>query len=260
MRVPVASMICMAVSALICFGLPVALAVAYRRRGARLTPLFVGMGIFVLFVLVLEQGVHALVLYGPAGGTIQGNLWLYALYGGLMAGLFEETGRLLAFRFLLRNASREDALMYGAGHGGIEAILLAGFTMINNLVLSSALNAGTLNPGTLGLTEEQANAVVQQLTGLSAPTFLLGGVERVLAVALHVSLSVLVYAAVCRGRRWCFPAAIALHAGVDAVTLLIARALPSWAVELVVLAWVIAAVLIARRVWNTFEEEKPVSP
>ena len=34
--------------------------------------------------------------------------------------------------------------MYGAGHGGIEAILLAGMTMLSNITLALALNRGGL--------------------------------------------------------------------------------------------------------------------
>ena len=70
--------------------------------------------------------------------VIRGNIWLYALYGGLMAGLFEETGRYLAFSFALKKyrAKNVNALMYGAGHGGFEAIVIVGLTMINNIVWS----------------------------------------------------------------------------------------------------------------------------
>lgn len=258
MKVSAFRMACMAISMLVCFLLPVALAVVYKRRGARLTPLFVGVGVFILFALVLEQWIHGVVLSGPLGGVIQGNLPLYALYGGLMAGVFEETGRFLAFHVLLRDATREDALMYGAGHGGIEAILLAGMTMVNNLILSSMINAGTLTEGFGGLTQEQLDGVVGQMTTIPATDFLMGGLERVLAVALHVALSVLVYAAVCRGMRWCFPAAIALHAGADALMLLVSPVLPTLGIELVVLVCVVLVVLLARRVWGQFSEEKPL--
>ena len=54
---------------------------------------------------------------------------LYALYGGLAAGLFEETGRLLAFRFILKpHTARITALSYGIGHGGIEAFWVMGLS------------------------------------------------------------------------------------------------------------------------------------
>ena len=82
------------------------------------------------------------VRWAPA---LQGNLWLYALYAGLMAGAFEECGRWLALKLTLRwSRGPEDALMYGAGHGGIEAVLLAGMTMLNNIIISLALNQGGL--------------------------------------------------------------------------------------------------------------------
>ena len=58
--------------------------------------------------MVLERIFHFLVLQSGAGTVIQGNIWLYALYGGLAAGIFEETGRFLAFRFVLRG--RQDRI------------------------------------------------------------------------------------------------------------------------------------------------------
>jgi uncharacterized membrane protein YhfC len=89
----------------------------------------------LLFAFVLEQIVHSIVLTSPAGTKIQGSIWLMALYGGLMAGLFEETGRFLAFKTILRSKRNNDAnaLMYGAGHGGFEAMMILGITMISNL-------------------------------------------------------------------------------------------------------------------------------
>ena len=102
------SMVCMAVSMAICFLLPLGLALFFRRQGGRWRDFFLGAAVFFLFALVLEQGGHSLVLNGPLGQTITGNLLLYALYGGLMAGLFEEVGRLVAFR-LLRPAPGQTA-------------------------------------------------------------------------------------------------------------------------------------------------------
>ena len=65
---------------------------------------FVGAAVFVLFVLVLESGMHALV-FGISGEGITKNIWIYALYGGLAAGLFEETGRCRLIPLRLRDAS-----------------------------------------------------------------------------------------------------------------------------------------------------------
>ena len=98
----------------------------YKKKGGQVSAFFVGCAVFVVFALLLESLVHNLVLKGlPVGEKILGNTLLYALYGGLMAGLFEETGRFLAFKTVLKKRQDNDrnALMYGAGHGGIECIL-----------------------------------------------------------------------------------------------------------------------------------------
>ena len=52
------------------------------------------------------------------------------LYGGLMAGVFEETGRYVSFKWFLKKETRiQDGLSYGIGHGGIEAMLIVGQCM-----------------------------------------------------------------------------------------------------------------------------------
>ena len=204
-----------------------------------------GCVIFPLFAMTLEGSINRAVLYGPIGDTITGNLWLYALFGGAMAGIFEECGRWAAFR-LTRRWSRgpEDALMYGAGHGGIEAALLAGSMMLNNLLVSMALNqdglAGGGGPDGHGPPVRRLKS--RPWSPWSPPPagmYLWSGFERVVAIAIHLSLSVLVYAAV-RNRSWKgLVLAILLHAGVDACAILTSAWLPIAGVELAALAWAV---------------------
>ncbi len=68
-----------------------------------------------------------------AGEALTGSVILYAVYGGLMAALFEETGRYIAMRFLVKPMDFPNAFMYGAGHGGVEAMLLCGVASISNI-------------------------------------------------------------------------------------------------------------------------------
>lgn len=141
-NVSYAAMAIMALVGLFTVVFPLGLGLVFWKRcGGRWRFFLLGCVIFPLFALTLEGSVNRAVLYGPMGGAVTGNLWLYALFGGAMAGIFEECGRWAAFR-LTRRWSRgpEDALMYGAGHGGIEAALLAGSMMLNNLLVSVALN------------------------------------------------------------------------------------------------------------------------
>ena len=119
----------------------------------------------------------------PLGQVLQSNIWLYGLYGGLAAGIFEEVGRFLAFKLVLRNRrERITALSYGLGHGGIEAFLLLAVTYFNNLYLFSVLsNGGTLAP--------ELTAALENLAALPAVMYLWAGLERVIAITIHMALS-----------------------------------------------------------------------
>ena len=126
-----ATMIWLACGALFCFALPIGLLVWWRRtRHAKLTPFFVGALTFFLFALVLEPLMHQLFLVSDnaVSRALNASPWLYALYGALAAGVFEETGRYFAFSVLLTKRSypeRDTAVTYGIGHGGFEAMTAA---------------------------------------------------------------------------------------------------------------------------------------
>lgn len=127
-------------------GLPVLVLLVWKFkfcRGAKLFPAVVGAVTFVVFAQVLE-GVPKAIFFGGGTGVSQYVLthaWAYTLIGCLLAGVFEEVGRYLAFRFLLkRYTNRRDAVTYGIGHGGIEAILVLGLTAINNIAIAMTLH------------------------------------------------------------------------------------------------------------------------
>lgn len=242
--------------------LPLGLGIFFSRgKKGRWRFFLTGCLIFPVFALILEQAAHSVVLQGAPGAVIQGNIWLYALYGGLMAGIFEECGRWAAFKLSLRwSRGPEDALMYGAGHGGIEAVLLVGMTMFNNIVLALALNRGGLEAveSIMGPIPETQLAAIQALGSYPAGMYIWAGVERLVAVSLHIALSVLVYVSVKRRDKWFwFPAAILLHAFVDAAIILTNVWLPVAATEAVAALLTLGVILLARR---EYAEEKTDTP
>ena len=240
--------------------LPAALGLILRKKyGCRPLPFFVGCLVFLAFALVLESTVHNLVLTGALGEKILSTPWLYALYGGLAAGLFEECGRYLAFRMVLRKAQDEDknALMYGAGHGGFECFALLALTGVSNLVYALLLSRGQEALLTAQMTEAslaQWEALKLQLTQSAPGVYLLGIAERVLALALQLSLTVPVWFAAKDGVRakGLLPLAVFLHAAVDGSTVLLGGVLPSVGVELVLLLETLAAALLARAIWKRY--------
>ena len=256
--VPAISIVFMAVSCAICFLTPLALFLYLRLvKKADVYPFFAGCAVMLLFAFILESGLHNLVFSSPAGPAIRGSIWLYALYGGFMAGLFEETGRYLAFSFALKKyrAKNVNALMYGAGHGGFEAIVITGLTMVNNIIWSVMINNGSISTMLASLSGDQLVQAQQSITLLATTPsyqFLLGGVERLLAIALHIALSVIVWFAVkWEGKLYLYPVAILIHFAVDAAAALLSGlGVNVILIEIVVAVLTAAAALFARRLWR----------
>lgn len=243
-------------TALLTVILPLALMLFARRNGGRWTAFFTGGLTFILFAMVLEQGLHALVLNSPLAPALTGNMWLYGIYGGLAAGVFEETGRLAAFLIpLKRQREPSAALAYGAGHGGIEAVLLVGMTMINNLMVSAMAANNSLPDPTL-------QVVADTLAATHASMYLWAAWERVSAIGLHMALSVLVFAAVRKKRYRLYALAILLHAGVDFLAIILNACIPLPAMEIIVMGLSILIVLWAAKVWHSLPsgESREVMP
>ena len=247
--VPTGNLIMMAVNALLGVAIPVFLCWwAVKKHQAKLSTILIGAGTFVVFALVLESIVHQIVLKGPSGAVIQGKTLYYALYGGLMAGLFEETGRFLAMKFLLKKEPTETkpGVSYGLGHGGVEMAIIFGLSMISTLTMAIMVNLGQTD--TL-----LSSAPAEELQTTGAGTYLIGLWERFSAITLHMGLSILVWAAVRKGGKWLwlFPAAIGLHALVDGLAVILSKSAGMVTVELIIMALAIAvaalAWLVARR-------------
>lgn len=248
--------LCVTIAALISIGLPVALLIYWRKRThASLLPAAVGAVTFVLFALVLEQLLHSVVLKLPA---VTENTALYVLYAGFAAGIFEESGRWFAFRFLLRRyRGRETAITYGIGHGGTEAILINGVAMISNLVLITVL----MRNGESGLAafvgEQNAPALISSYATTPPALFLVGGVERAIAIALHIALSVFVFRAVREHKVGDWLLAVLFHAGVDCFAALYSVGVIGSVllIELGVLVMTVGIAFLALRVYRKMAEE-----
>lgn len=250
--VPASSLILMAVNAVFGVAVPICLSIwLIRKHHARLSTILIGAGTFIVFALVLESIMHQLVLKGPHGSAIMDNTLLFALYGGLAAGIFEETGRFISMKFLMKKepSAPLPGVAYGIGHGGMEMLIVFGITMVSNLVLSIMINAGQAD-SIISMVPENASAQVQaqfeQLQTIGAGTWLLGLLERISALAIHLGLSMMVWVAVRKGGRWLwlFPAAILLHASVDAGAVLLQKSVGMITLEIIVMAEAIAVAAI----------------
>ncbi len=151
----------------ICFGVPLLLTVLfYRKERVPVKAVVIGTLVFIVF-----QPLTRLPLLAALQGTswyfnnIQFNVWAMAVLYSLSAGVFEEGGRFLAFKYLLgKDLSWAGGVAYGIGHGGIEAIMV-GVTFAYKV---AALD--TLSPFYL----------------------MMPGMERLMAMAIQIGLSLVV--------------------------------------------------------------------
>lgn len=198
---------------------PLVLAILIRRRyGVGWRYFLYGALIFFLFQLISRVPAIT-VLQGLLGPQLQASrplLFAWIVLLSFTAGLFEEGGRYIGYRWLM---GREDktwskALMYGVGHGGLESILLVGGLSLLTLINLVALSSMSIE----SLPEQQRLVVTQQLAQLSALpdwTPLVGAYERLLTLPVQVALSVLVLQVFRRGNLAWLWVAILGHAAVD---------------------------------------------
>lgn len=255
--VSAASLIGMVISLIISLGLPIIfLILAKCKLKANFSSFFTGCAVFIVFALFLESLLHNFVL-NATGTLLTGNVILYGLYGGLAAALFEETGRLIAMKFFMKESlNKQNSVMYGIGHGGIEAILLVGLTYVSNILTAVMINSGALKSSMELVDAELQQTTFEQikvLWELPSWQFYMAGVERLIALTLQIALSVLVYKAVADHNRKFWFIAFGIHFAVDFLTVVITGlGAPVWIVEVLLL---IAVVFVARYAYNLYKEE-----
>ena len=197
------------------------------------TTILVGAATFVLFALILEKTIQNALVFPTTMGLpdhaasqfINARPVLWALVLGLFPGVFEETGRFIAFKTVLKNRrNRETSISYGIGHGGIEVILTLTVTYITYIAYGIMINSGsfqTLIDQVASQEPDQVSAMQALADQLAAISFADIGTslfERVFAFLFHVGASILVfYAARDKGRLWLYPLAILLHTALDSL-------------------------------------------
>ena len=187
----------------------------HRRTGAAWRLFFIGTVTFILSQVFHIPFNWVVQRAGLLPGNLESwaNLLLMAAFLGLSAGLFEETARYLTYRYWAKDArSWSSGLMLGAGHGGIESILLGLLGAVNIVGLLVTLNNEALLSAIPAEQQALINATVANLLATPWYGLLLGAAERVFAIAAHLALSVMVLQVFQRGSlRWLF-LAIGYHA------------------------------------------------
>lgn len=123
------------------------------------------------------------------------------------AGLFELVGRFGAAKLMSKRLTYRRSLAAGLGHGGIEAIVLIGMTYVSNLALISMINTGAFDvmlaeTAATGMDVTQLEMIRAQLVGYPPSIFLLASLERLLTMAAHAAMSMIVCYSLHAGHIW----------------------------------------------------------
>jgi uncharacterized membrane protein YhfC len=236
-------------NALLMIGLPILLGLYLNRRwrlGWRLW--WAGAITFILsqvghipFNLLISGFINKsqVVYWSPVTQQI-----FSACFLGLSAGLFEETARFLVLKLWKKEErSWRKGVVFGAGHGGIEAIFLGvlvsityvSMIVVKNLDLTAIIPAGQL---------AGASAQIEAYWSSNWVESLLGAVERLFTIPVQISLAVLVMHAVTRKKIAWFFIAIGYHALLDGVVVFLHPYVGNYWIEVIVACFALISIAI----------------
>jgi len=231
---------------LLMVAIPVLLGIFLSRRfnlGWRLW--WIGGATFILsqvghipFNILVGQLFNTGVLPAPPQ---QYTLLFQSIFLGLSAGFWEEGARYAAYRWWAKDArSWSRGLMMGAGHGGIEAIVLGILVLVTYIAMIAIRNmdlSSLVPPEQLALAQTQVSAY------WSAAWYdtLLGALERSFSVTVQLALSILVLQVFTRRRLYWLWIAIGWHTLVDAVAVYSAATLGIYVTELIIAVFALAS-------------------
>lgn len=202
----------------------------------------VGLIGFALPVMMIEGPINAMALSGLA----HSSKWLTIIYGGLMAGLVEETTRYLIFKILEKKRSlmTSDIVAYGFGHGLSEFILLGVMGLLINIIVLQAIHSGQ--------TSQLPPLLVSQVNQLTGFVVIMSLFERLVALVLQVLLTALDFLAVTKHKLSFYFGAILLHATIDFLAGAYQLGIVSnlLLIELILAIYVLGIGLLTRRIWR----------
>ena len=162
------------------------------------------IGAFMFLVSLIRFPLNNYLTHLIISNTISSlSYWLIIIIPSFTAGLFEETARYIGIKQLIKNDSYKTGITYGAGHGGIESIFIVG---LNVFVI-----------GILLLFRPEILTETQQHSILSNPWYfpLIGAYERIMAMVIQISLTIMVVEAIKLKKIQYLLFAIIIHTAVN---------------------------------------------
>ena len=250
------------ITVILMIAIPVVFFLCWRRKHKQQTKigyLIAGAIGFIVSARGLELGIHyfCIVSDNPVSRFINGNTAAFVLYGIVMAGVFEECGRHIVLKYIMKkNRTPENAVLYGIGHGGIEILAVILPLIITYLVIAVMFSKGNVEEAltALKITEETAAAALPSVQAAAAFDYgmmAMNVLERLLAMLGHIGLTVIVFYGLHSAKKGYLPLAILLHMLMDLFAALYQRgAAPLWSVEVWIAVWVMVILFLAVKLYR----------
>lgn len=221
--VMIACLICVIITTLV--PLIVSIIMLVRKKW-NVKPFFIGVLAFFISQIVLRIPLlNILSNVSKEFTTFYSSILGTILIGGLSAGLFEETARLIGAKIVSKKDALtfKDSLSFGFGHALCEIVLLVGLTQFSNLIVYFMINAGNFHDIMIssGIKESQYAQYLQQYTSVQAIDYVYSLIERCSSIMFHVMNTILVFYGVKSKKYWFYLLAILLHTIFNSIAVLI---------------------------------------
>lgn len=212
----------MIVIAFLCTVIPFLFLAYYRSKTKTwVSSFFVGMAFYWLFAMIAEGLFNMIMFRWLSLSSVldrSNHPVYYAIYGAVVAGLFEETGKYVGLRVWIKShPGKQSAFLFGIGHGSFEAIAYGSSLFMGNIIIAFMVNAFGIDgyfeklgiSGDLAVSQKQA---IYELMAITPVENAAAGVERMLALVFQASLTIFIFLAISNKKlKFLFPIAIALH-------------------------------------------------
>lgn len=199
MEISTSLILSMAFAALVSIGGPIAYMIYCKKAvKASLVPVVAGITVYLVAVIGFESMVHQFFIYGSStvADFINSNKWVYVLYLGICTAVFEQAGRWLAFKFMLKKYTPEDtALTYGIGHGAAQTVVPIGIGLAISAAMLYSVKSTGYEEYLAMIGEDQAatfNEMLMSYTSTGAHYYMWTALEMLMVLVVQVGLSVLV--------------------------------------------------------------------
>lgn len=190
----------------VCFVVPlIAMAVLKIRMRAKILLFLAGISMQVLFVMLLERLFISLTVRAVPAITQYDSL--YPIVMVLVAGIFESLEFALVVRVLRDHINAgSQAVMFGMGHAGANAVLSMGLTSIAYYSVAVIANANGADALTEGLSGEDLFFMQSMLEFMQSDAilFYISGVQQLMLIMVYCCAAVIMWMAMTErlSRKW----------------------------------------------------------